>query len=185
MKLIIGLGNPGREYNHTRHNMGFDVVDLLSDSLGIDITNKDFHGLYGYKRNIPNKDDVVMLFKPTTFMNLSGKAVNAIVDYFKIDLDDILVVYDDLDTPPGEIRVKLSGSSGGHHGIEDIIRVFGTEDIRRVRVGIGRPIYDTVSYVLSKPKDKEEKKMLEEGKAQAAAAALTFIRDGVPKRQIK
>ena len=182
MKLIIGLGNPGRTYAHTRHNMGFDVVDLLADSLGIDVDHEDFYGVYGYKKYPNNSGEVVMLFKPSTFMNLSGKAVRSIKNYYKLDLDDIMVVYDDMDTEIGEIRVKLQGGPGGHHGMEDIIRELGSEQIRRVRVGIGRPAYDAVGYVLAKPTDKEEKRLLDEAKSLAVDAVMTFIKSGLPKK---
>ena len=182
MKLIIGLGNPGRQYAHTRHNIGFDVIDTLADSLGINVDNEDFFGVYGYKKYPTSNSEVIMLFKPHTFMNLSGKAVRTIINFYKCDIDDLMVIYDDMDTDIGEIRVKLQGGPGGHHGIEDIIRELGTEQIRRVRVGIGRPEYNSVDYVLTKPTDKKEKQLLEEAKNAAVTAVLTFIKLGLPKK---
>lgn len=179
MKLIIGLGNPGKEYEHTRHNCGFDVIDLLADSLGIDVDKKDFFGVYGYRKLRQLNDDTVILFKPQTFMNLSGKAVQAIKNYFKIELEDILVVYDDMDTDVGAIRVRFKGSAGGHNGMQDIIKHLGTDQINRVRVGIGKPQFGVVDYVLSKPRDKNEIDGLNEGKEDARRAVITFLKEDI------
>ena len=113
MKLIVGLGNPGKKYEGTRHNMGFMAVDLLSDQAQIDVDKEVFHGLMG-RGKIFGED--VILFKPTTFMNLSGTAVQEVVHYFKIELDDIVVIFDDMALEPGKIRLRKEGSSGGHKG---------------------------------------------------------------------
>jgi len=179
MKLIIGLGNPGRTYDHTRHNVGFDVIDILGDTFGINVDKEDFLGLYGYRKIPSIGNETVILFKPLTFMNLSGNAVQAIRNYFKIDLEDIIVVFDDMDTEVGEVRVRFKGSSGGHKGIQDIIRALGTEEINRIRVGIGKPEFGVVDYVLSRPKSKIEKDTLEEGKHRAKDAVVVFLKSGI------
>ncbi len=149
MKLIVGLGNPGKKYEHTRHNMGFEVIDLLAEQARIDVDKEIFHGLLGRGEIL---DEDVMLFKPTTYMNLSGTAVKEITDYFKIPLDDVLIVFDDMALAPGHIRLRLEGSSGGHKGMQNIIDLCGTQKIKRIRIGIGEPgEWDTIDYVLSKP----------------------------------
>ena len=154
MKLIVGLGNPGKKYEGTRHNMGFMAVDLLSDQAEIDVDKEVFHGLMG-RGKIYDKD--VILFKPTTFMNLSGTAVQEVVHYFKIALEDIVVIYDDMALNPGVIRLRKEGSSGGHKGMQNIIDCLSTDKIKRIRIGIGEPgEWDTVDYVLSKPLKDEQ-----------------------------
>ena len=172
MKLIVGLGNPGKKYEHTRHNMGFDAVDLLADQARIDVDKEVFHGLLGRGEIL---DEDVMLFKPTTYMNLSGTAVREIVSYFKIALEDIIVVYDDMALEPGKIRLRLNGSSGGHKGMQNIIEQLGSEDIKRIRVGIGEPTYDTIDYVLSKPL-KDERPLIEEAITNAVGALKEAIK---------
>lgn len=148
MKLIVGLGNPGKKYEGTRHNMGFMAIDLLSDLTKIDVDKQIFHGLLG-RGEINNED--VYLFKPTTFMNLSGTAVKELVDYFKIDIDDIIVIFDDMALVPGNIRIRRNGSSGGQKGMQNIIDMLGSEEIKRIRIGIGEPEFDPVDWVLGKP----------------------------------
>ena len=132
MKLVVGLGNPGKEYEKTRHNMGFMVLDALADDLSL-----------------------------MTFMNLSGDSVSALASYYRIDPLDIIVVYDEMALEPGRIRLRTSGSSGGHKGMEDIIRKLGRSDIKRLRVGIGEPEHNPIDYVLGVPKGEEEKKIYE------------------------
>ena len=173
MKLIVGLGNPGKKYEHTRHNMGFDVVDLLADQARIDVDKEIFHGLLGRGEIF---DEDVMLFKPTTFMNLSGTAVKEVVNYFKIPLEDVIVVYDDMALAPGNIRLRLEGSSGGHKGMQNIIELCGTQQIKRIRVGIGEPgEWDTIDYVLSKPL-KDERPLIDEAINNAVEALKEVIK---------
>ena len=158
MKLFVGLGNPGKKYEHTRHNMGFDVIDLFSDLSQIDVDKEVFHGLLG--RGTALGQDV-MLFKPTTYMNLSGTAVKEVVSYFKIPLEDVIIIFDDMALEPGKIRLRNGGSSGGHKGMQNIIDLMGTQDIKRIRIGIGEPgEYDNIDYVLSKP-IKEEREIID------------------------
>ena len=167
MKLIVGLGNPGKKYENTRHNMGFMAVDLLAEQAKIDVDKEVFHGLMG--RGVIFDQDVI-IFKPTTFMNLSGTAVQEVVHYFKIAIEDIIVVYDDMALEPGRIRLRNEGSSGGHKGMQNIIDCLSTETIKRIRIGIGEPgEYDNIDYVLSKPL-KEEIPMFEEAIKNAVSA---------------
>ena len=167
MKLFVGLGNPGKKYEHTRHNMGFDVIDLFSDLAQIDVDKEVFHGLMG-RGTVLGQD--VMLFKPQTFMNLSGTAVREVISYFKIPLEDVVIIFDDMALEPGIIRLRMNGSSGGHKGMQNIIEQLGTEDIKRLRVGIGEPEdNDNIDYVLSKP-IKEERVVLEEAINNAVMA---------------
>lgn len=172
MKLIVGLGNPGKKYEHTRHNMGFDVVDLFSDLAQIDVDKESFKGLLGRGKAF---DQDIMVLKPQTFMNLSGESVRQVVDYFKIEIDDIIVIYDDMAIAPGRIRLRASGSSGGHKGIQNIIEHLGTENIKRIKVGIGEPEFDAIDYVLSKP-TKEEKELIDEAIKDAVEALKTILK---------
>ena len=173
MKLIVGLGNPGKKYEHTRHNMGFMVLDLFSELAQIDVDKEVFHGLMGRGKVF---DQDVILFKPTTFMNLSGTAVREVVQYFKIDIDDLIVISDDLALPPGKIRMRPGGSSGGQKGLQSIIDNLGTDKYKRIRIGIGEPTFDVVEYVLGKPL-KEEQPLIDEAINRACEAlkeALKF-----------
>lgn len=166
MKLIVGLGNPGKKYEGTRHNMGFMTIDLLSDLTRIDVDKEVFHGLMG--RGKIFEDDVI-LFKPTTFMNLSGTAVREVVNYFKIDLNDIIVICDDMAINVGRIRLRSKGSSGGQKGLQNIIDNLGTDNFKRIRIGIGEPEYDSIDYVLGKP-DKDQMPLIEQAIKDAVEA---------------
>ncbi len=172
MKLIVGLGNPGKKYEHTRHNMGFDVVDLFGEQAQIDIDKESFKGLVGRGKVF---DEDIFILKPQTYMNLSGESVREIVNYFKIEIEDIIVVFDDMALEPGKIRLRLSGSSGGHKGMQNIIDNLGTQDIKRIRVGIGEPTYDTIDYVLSKP-TKEERVLIDEAIVDASNAIKDILK---------
>ena len=173
MKLIVGLGNPGKKYEGTRHNMGFMAIDLLSDQAQIDVDKEVFHGLMG--RGKIYEEDVI-LFKPTTFMNLSGTAVQEVVHYFKIALEDIVVIYDDMAIPIGSIRLRKEGSSGGHKGMQNIIDCLSSDQIKRIRVGIGEPgEWDTIDYVLSKPL-KDDMPLIEEAIANAVRGGKEYLK---------
>lgn len=177
MKLIVGLGNPGKKYEKTRHNMGFMVLDHLSDISQIDIDKEVFNGLLG-RGKIFNED--VLLFKPTTFMNLSGTAVQQVASYFKIKLEDIIVVYDDMALPVGQIRLRKSGSSGGQKGMQNIIDLLHSQDIKRIRIGIGEPSFNAVDYVLGKPL-KEELPLVEESIIRAVEALKEALKSNFEK----
>ena len=135
MKLIVGLGNPGLEYAKTRHNMGFQAIDRLADRLGVVIDRDRFDGHYALVTD-PRFGERFIVLKPQTYMNLSGKSVAQVASFFKIDPADIIVCYDDLDTKPGDIRLREKGSSGGHKGMQSIIDSLSTSDIKRVKVGM-------------------------------------------------
>lgn len=159
MKVIIGLGNPGHKYEKTRHNVGFMFVDRIVKELKGKITLNQKLRSEIYETNLLGEK--VLFVKPITYMNLSGEAVRLIVDYYKVDLDDILVIYDDLDLPTAKIRIRKSGSSGGHKGMQSIINHLHTDQIKRVRIGIDSPLKDdTIDYVLGKF-SKEESKLID------------------------
>jgi len=173
MKLIVGLGNPGKKYEGTRHNMGFMAIDLLSDQAQIDVDKEVFHGLMGRGKIY---DEDVIIFKPTTFMNLSGTAVQEVVHYFKIALEDIVVIYDDMAIPIGSIRLRKEGSSGGHKGMQNIIDCLSSDQIKRIRIGIGEPgEWDTIDYVLSKPL-KDDMPLIEEAIANAVRGVKEYLK---------
>ncbi len=169
MKLIVGLGNPGLQYAKTRHNMGFQAIDRLADRLGVLIDRERFDGQYCLVSD-PRFGEHFLLLKPLTYMNLSGKAVVQLASFFKIPASDIIVCYDDLDTKPGDIRLREKGSSGGHKGMQSIIDALSTSDIKRVKVGIGKnPLIPVVDYVLGKP-SKDEAPLIDEALDRAAEA---------------
>lgn len=172
MKLIVGLGNPGREYENTRHNAGFKVMEQIEKELNVSISMNKFKGLY-VKTKYQGED--VLLLKPQTYMNLSGESVKEIMTFFKINIKDILVIYDDLDLPVGKIRLREKGSAGGQNGVKNIIQHLGTQQFNRIRVGIGKDArIPTVDYVLGKFR-KEEIENFEEATIDAKNAALHFI----------
>ena len=172
-KLIVGLGNPGKKYEHTRHNMGFDVLDLFSELAMIDVDKENFKGLLGRGKVF---DQDVYLLKPQTFMNLSGESVEQVVNYFKIDVNDIVVIFDDMALEPGKIRLRSSGSSGGHKGMQNIIEHLHTENIKRIRIGIGEPEFDAIDYVLGKP-SKEERSLIDDSIKEAVEALKVYLKD--------
>ncbi|WP_373546135.1 aminoacyl-tRNA hydrolase [Chamaesiphon sp.] len=150
-QLIVGLGNPGTKYAQTRHNVGFDLLDILAKRWQISLSDrKQFQGIYG--EGFGSNNTKIRLLKPQTFMNLSGQSVRATIDWFKLPPESVLVVYDDLDLPLGKIRLRMSGSAGGHNGMKSIISHLGTQNFPRVRIGIGKSAgeKDTISHVLGK-----------------------------------
>lgn len=171
MKLFVGLGNPGRKYENTRHNAGFLVINKVAERAQVDIDKKDFYGLY---TAFIHNGEKVFLLKPQTFMNLSGRSVLAFQQFFKIEIDEIYIIYDDMALSPSNIRLKTEGSSGGQKGMQDIINVFSTNKIKRIRVGIGKPIHDGVDHVLTKPYG-EEKELFTEGITKATAAVIDIL----------
>ncbi|WP_166245722.1 aminoacyl-tRNA hydrolase [Paenibacillus turpanensis] len=174
MKWIIGLGNPGNEYRSTRHNVGFMAIDRLAEKWGIDVSQSKCKALLGEGRVQGQK---VVLIKPITYMNLSGESARAFQDFYKADLSDMLILYDDLDTAMGQIRLRYQGSAGGHNGIKSLIQHLGTQSFNRVRMGISRPPagVDIAHYVLSSFR-KEEAEALEnmiQATCDAVSACLT------------
>ena len=177
--LIVGLGNPGLAYRHNRHNVGFMVADALADKLEIPLKRVKFKAQIG---NGKLEDIPIIIAKPLTFMNNSGEAVAPLVRYFKVPLERLLVIHDDMDLPLGTLRMRPSGGSAGHNGMLSIFDKLGTNAIPRLRVGIGRPSgrMDPADYVLQDfPKSDEE--LLKMVIAQACEAALAFITTGLEK----
>lgn len=177
MKVIFGLGNYGREYAGTRHNMGFDTVTQLSDSLGIKLDIKRFKGLCGAGMIGSEK---VLLVQPQTYMNNSGECVRAVLDFFKLTNRDIIVVYDDISLEPGQLRLRARGSAGGHNGIKSIIAHLGTEEFDRVRVGVGEKPegWDLADYVLGRF-PKEAMPDIRQAIKDAADACVKIVREGM------
>jgi len=178
MKLIVGLGNPGKSYEATRHNVGFHVVDRLARKWAIGVTRRRHEGLCGEGGFCGEK---VILLKPQTYMNRSGQSVAGAVAYYGLGLSDILVIVDDTALPLGRIRLRPGGSAGGHHGLQDIIDRLGTSDFPRLRVGIGAaPPGQAVEYVLGRfPAEQQEE--VEAALARAAAAATCWVTEGLDR----
>ena len=175
MKLIVGLGNPGREYEGTRHNCGFMVIDKLAEKLNVSVDQNKFKGLY-VKFKYHGED--VILLKPQTYMNLSGESVSTLMQFFKIEIEDLLVIYDDLDMPVGKLRLRKTGSTGGHNGIKNIIAHLNSQDFKRIRVGIDRHKYmKVVDYVLSRF-TKEETDAINQGIENAVNAIIDYLDHG-------
>lgn len=177
MILIAGLGNPGKEYENTRHNAGFLVLDTLAQKLGTDLSERKHRALCG-KAVIGGQK--VILLKPQTYMNSSGESIRAAADYYKVPPEDILVVYDDISLAPGQLRIRAKGSAGGHNGIKSIIAHLGTQEFPRVKVGIGEkpPRMDLADYVLGHFSS-GEKKIMEEAAKEAADAICEIVNVGI------
>lgn len=173
MKLVVGLGNPGRQYENTRHNMGYLAIDKFAELSNTDIDRSGFKGIYGICKN-PAFSESVLLLKPETFMNLSGESVRLAMDYYKIDIEDVLIVFDDMALAPGKIRARLSGSSGGQKGMQNIIDVLGADSIKRIRIGIGEPPHSGIDWVLTKPCG-EDSEALDQATSLAAKAIRDFL----------
>ena len=178
--LIVGLGNPGSQYEKTKHNCGFRAIDALSGMLGCKVDKAKFQGLYGHVLWEGRK---VFLLKPQTYMNLSGRSILQLSAYFSIPPERIIVLFDDISLPPGRIRVRADGSAGGHNGIKSIINELGSQQFPRVKIGVGaKPQADSdlADWVLSGFSASEEKHLTGALK-NAAAAALSIIENGVPE----
>lgn len=177
MYVIVGLGNPEEEYSHTRHNMGFDTINQIAKLCQIDLKRKKFEAVYG-DGMIDGKK--VMLIKPQTYMNLSGKALIQFVQFYHVDLKDLLVIYDDMDIAPGQIKIRKKGGSGSHNGMKSVISELQSEEFTRIRVGIGKPVRkeEMISYVIGSVPE-EEQTLLAEGTIKAANAAIEMVKHGV------
>ena len=177
MYLVVGLGNPGRQYEATRHNMGFDTIDYLVEEYKVPQGGVKFNAMYG-KPVIGGEK--VILMKPLSFMHLSGGPVRDMVNYFKIDPEtELIVIYDDIDLDPGQLRIRKQGSAGGHNGIKDIIRQLGTEKFLRIKVGVGaKPKgWDLADYVMGRFST-EDRKIVDEAIAKAGKAVDIMISQG-------
>lgn len=178
--LIVGLGNPGREYEKTRHNAGFRALDILADQMGVKVDKLKYQGLYAQANYNGGK---VFLLKPQTYMNLSGRSVLQLSSYFNIPPQRIIVMFDDISLEPGRLRVRANGSAGGHNGIKSIIQEVGSQEFPRVKIGVGakpHPNFELADWVLSTFSALEEK-ALAVSLENAAKAALTIIDHGVPE----
>ena len=178
--MIVGLGNPGKEYEHTRHNVGFRAVELAAGQLKTKIDRLKFKAL---TRLVTWNGPKLLLVEPQTYMNLSGAAVSALATYYKVKPERILVIFDDISLPVGKIRIRRDGSAGGHNGIKSLIQSLGTDQFPRIKVGVGakpHPDYDLADWVLSKFSAQEEK-ALAPALENAAAAAFLLMEQGVEK----
>ena len=178
--LIVGLGNPGREYEKTRHNAGWRAIDLLAEHLGCKIDRMKFQGLY---TQVNYKGKKLFLLKPQTYMNLSGRSVLQLSAYFNIPPARIIVMFDDISLPAGRLRIRADGSAGGHNGIKSIIAEVGSQSFPRVKIGVGakpHPEMDLADWVLSTFSAQEEK-ALKNALEWAGEAALAIIDHGVPE----
>lgn len=177
MYIIAGLGNPGLKYENTRHNVGFITIDMLADKYNISITEKAHKALIG-KGVIEGQR--VILVKPQTYMNLSGESIRSVMDFYKVDPSEFIVIYDDISLEPGALRVRKKGSAGGHNGIKNIIQHLGTQEFPRVRIGVGEkpPFMDLADYVLSRF-PKEEQPLMAQAFQDGADAVTAMLTDGV------
>jgi PTH1 family peptidyl-tRNA hydrolase len=179
MKIIVGLGNPTREYEGTRHNVGFSVIQRISDEYDIQVEAKKHKALIG--KGIIEGEKVI-LAKPQTYMNLSGESVRELLDYYKCDNSDLIVIYDDISLDVGRIRLRAKGSAGGHNGIKNIIAHLGTDVFDRIKVGVGEKPknMDLVDYVLGRF-SKDELEAIRDGADRACKAAVEIITGGIQK----
>lgn len=178
MYLIVGLGNPEPEYSRTRHNMGFDVINKLAKKCEIEITRTKYNAVYG-SGIIENEK--VILIKPQTYMNLSGEAIKPFMDFYKILPENVLVIYDDMDTDVGAIRIRQKGGAGSHNGMKSVVEHLGTENFPKIRVGIGRPKdtdFDRINYVIGQIQD-EEYEVLSKAQDKAVDAVISYIKNGI------
>jgi len=177
-KLIVGLGNPGSKYLWTRHNAGFMVLDELARRAGIPVTRKTFSGLYGEGGY---RGERLLLLKPQTFMNLSGRSVNPALHFHRLSLQDLIVIHDDIDVPFGRIKLKEGGGHAGHNGLRSLMQELGGGQFTRIRVGVGRPLHgDAADYVLS-PFDRDEQAHLPLILEGAVDFLELLFAEGLPK----
>lgn len=176
MKIIVGLGNPGPKYVGTRHNVGFEVIDSLAAGPGCSAWREKFES---FVAELKEGDETVLLVKPLTFMNLSGRAVRAILDFYKLPIEQVLIVCDDFNLPLGKLRIRAKGSHGGQNGLRNIQEQLGTDAYARLRIGVGQPTPgDAVDFVLSKFHP-GERATTEGAVATAVQATLTWVRQGL------
>ena len=177
MYIIAGLGNPGTQYMGTRHNAGFSVIDALADQYNISVDTQKHKGMIG-KGMI--EGEKVILVKPMTYMNLSGECIREVMDYYKADIDDLIVIFDDITLEPGKLRLRAKGSAGGHNGIKSIIAHLGTQEFPRVKVGVGeKPSrMDLADYVLGHF-SKEEQATMDDAVKEAADAVCEIVNVGI------
>lgn len=177
MKMIVGLGNPGKEYVQTKHNVGFMVIDKIAEELNTSVEKRQCQAF----TQVSTWDgEKILLVKPQTYMNLSGQSVMELLNYYKDKIDDILIIHDDLDLPTGQLRFKQGGGAGGHNGIKNIIAHLNSNDFDRLKIGIGRGKGETKDYVLT-PFAGIDKKLIEEAVIQSVEAVETWLHHGIAK----
>ena len=178
MYLIVGLGNPEPEYSKTRHNMGFNAINMLAEEYKINVNKSKFRGLYAAGEIEGEK---VILLKPQTYMNLSGESVIQFVNFYKIPVQNIIIIYDDFDTDVEKIRIRKTGSAGSHNGMKSIIEHLKTDKFMRIRVGIGRSEYenDKINYVIGKITNPDTKQILDEGAEKGKKALIEIIKNNI------
>ena len=177
MYLIVGLGNPENEYAHTRHNMGFDTINQIAKNNNIQITKNKFKGLC---ESTIIQNQKVILLKPQTYMNLSGESIKEIIQFYKIETNKLIIIYDDIDIDTGIIKIRKTGGPGTHNGMKSVIKEIGTQDFIRIRIGIGKPEHkeDLINYVIGGI-PKEEREKLDKGTDLAKDAVIEVIKNGV------
>ncbi len=178
MVLIVGLGNPEQEYSNTRHNMGFNTVNKLAQEYEIELNKTKFKAIYGTGII---EDKKVIILKPQTYMNLSGESIIEVINFYKIDLKDMIVIYDDIDVEPGKIKIRKKGGAGSHNGMKSVIKNVKSEEFTRIRVGIGTPEHknDMINYVIGKIPTEEEKDVLDKGTDKAKEAIKEILKNGI------
>lgn len=176
MYVIVGLGNPGKKYENTRHNMGFIAVDLLAEKYGIKVDKIKHKALVGEGRIAGQK---VLLVKPQTFMNLSGESVREVVNYYKVDMEDLTVIYDDIDLSLGTIRIRKFGSAGTHNGMKSVVYQLQSDQFPRIRVGVGNESREDLASFVTGGFPRKDVPIIEEALIKAADAAVSIIEDGI------
>lgn len=177
MYLIVGLGNPENEYAKTRHNMGFDTINIIANKYKIEMNRTKFNSIYG-SGTINNKK--VILVKPQTYMNLSGTAVREFANFYKLEKENIIIIYDDMDIEKSIVKIRKKGGPGNHNGMKSVVQEIGTEEFPRVRIGIGTPEHknDVINYVIGHITD-EEYEILQTGVKKASEAIEEIIKNGI------
>jgi len=174
MYLLVGLGNPGKEYTHTRHNVGFDVIDIMASEYNVLINRIKFKGVYG---EINIAGEKVILLKPSTYMNLSGESVREAASFYKIPNENIIIIYDDISLDVGKLRVRSKGSAGGHNGIKSILENLSSDVFPRIKIGVGKPDKALIPHVLGRF-SKEDRAIVEKTFEASAKAAVVIIKEG-------
>lgn len=179
MYLIVGLGNPEEEYDNTRHNMGFHTINKLANQYKIEINKKKFKGLYATGEIEGEK---VILLKPQTYMNLSGESVQEVIHYYKIPIENTIIIYDDMDIEIGNVKIRKKGGAGSHNGMKSVVSNLNNENFPRIRIGIGTPQDKTemISYVIG-PIPKEERELLDKATTKAKDAIIEILKSGIDK----
>lgn len=177
MYLIVGLGNPEEDYSNTRHNMGFNAINKLAEQYKIEINKRKFKGLYG--TGIIEGEKVILL-KPQTYMNLSGQSIKEVLDFYKIDIENLIVIYDDIDIEPGLIKLRKFGGAGSHNGMKSVVEELKSQNFKRIRIGIGSPNDKSklIEYVIG-PIKKEDIENLEKGTTLAKDAVIKILKNGI------